>query len=165
MCHCDRGYIGRRCEECAPGYTGNPMSPRGCYPAPSLPACNPDGTERIVGGRCECKTSVIGPYCDQCEAGTYYLNPRGGCINCFCMGVTPQCTSSSLYRDKIRASFASNKTGFSLVSGYDDAQIITEQLSVENRELVYKHFEPNEPYYWSLPIKYYIIMVIISGID
>lgn len=132
------------------------MSPRGCYPAPPPPTpsyCNPIGTERVLSNRqCECKPNVVGPRCDQCSAQTFYLNSRSGCINCFCMGVTTQCTSTSQFRDTIRASFSSPVSEFGLVSGYEDPRSISEQLRVENREIAYRNFESNDDtYYWSLP--------------
>lgn len=152
ICNCDRGYVGRRCEQCAPGFIGNPLSSRGCYPG-QVSECNPFGTERILAnGICECKREVIGARCDQCSEGSYYLNARSGCINCFCMGVTNVCTSSSLYRDAVRASFASQQSDFALVSGYDDPTHIADRLRVENREVAFRNFAvSDETYYWSLP--------------
>jgi len=152
-CHCDEGYTGPRCEQCAPGYIGNPLSARGCVRG-MVSECNPFGTERVLGGgRCECKRDVTGPRCDQCTVGSYYLNSRGGCINCFCMGVTSSCSSSSWYRDSVRATFNSPQTSeFQLFSGYDEPRAIAASLPVENREVVFRDFSANdETYYWSLP--------------
>lgn len=114
------------------------------------------GTERVLGnGRCECKRDVVGPRCDQCAAGSFHLNARSGCINCFCMGVTSQCTSSNLYRDTVRASFATQQSGFSLVSGYDEPSYFAQHLEVENREIAFNNFAvSDETYYWSLPSRY-----------
>ncbi|XP_070509913.1 basement membrane-specific heparan sulfate proteoglycan core protein-like isoform X1 [Chironomus tepperi] len=155
VCHCERGYIGQRCEQCAPGYVGNPMSPSGCQPAPPPPSyCDPTGTERVLSNRrCECKPNVVGPRCDQCSEQTFYLHSKSGCINCFCMGVAGRCTSTSYYRDTIRASFATPSVSeFSLVSGYEFPVPVSQQLQVENREIAYREFASNdETYYWSLP--------------
>lgn len=155
ICNCDRGYIGRRCELCAPGFIGNPLSSRGCYEGIQT-NCNPHGTERILpNGRCECKRDVVGPLCDQCSAGSFFLNARSGCINCFCMGVTSQCTSSSLFRDSVRASFASQRSDFGLVSGYDEPSYVVESFRVQNKEIAYSNFAANdETYYWSLPARF-----------
>lgn len=41
--------------------------------------------------------NVVGKNCDQCQENTFFLdadNPYG-CLRCFCMGVTKQCTSTS----------------------------------------------------------------------
>lgn len=104
---------------------------------------------------CECKREVVGARCDQCSEGSYYLNARGGCINCFCMGVTNACSSSALFRDSVRASFASQQSDFSLVSGYDEPSQIAERLRVENREVAYRNFAASdETYYWSLPSRF-----------
>lgn len=45
-----------------------------------------------------------GPNCDQCKANTFYLSSKNqfGCIACFCMGITQQCSSSNWYRDEVR---------------------------------------------------------------
>ncbi|KAL7036766.1 hypothetical protein ACKWTF_008935 [Chironomus riparius] len=155
VCHCERGYIGQRCEQCAPGYVGNPMSPSGCQPAPPPSSyCDPTGTERVLSNRrCECKPNVIGARCDQCSDQTFYLNSKSGCINCFCMGVTGRCTSTSYFRDTVRASFSTPSVSeFSLVSGYEFPVPISQQLQVENREIAFREFVSNdETYYWSLP--------------
>jgi hypothetical protein len=170
VCHCDRGYTGQRCEQCAPGYTGNPMSPQGCYPAPPTSNCNPQGTERTLpNGQCQCKPNVVGARCDQCSQSTFHLNARSGCISCFCMGVTSDCSSTTYYRDTIQASFATPQTDFALVSGYEDAIPVADRLRVENREVAYRNFESNdETYYWSLPPRYdkceYLSNAIINSI-
>jgi hypothetical protein len=57
-----------------------------------------------------------------------------------------------MYRDAVRASFNSQRSDFSLVSGYDDPVHIADRLRVENREVSYSDFAANdETYYWSLP--------------
>lgn len=128
------------------------MTSRGCYQGPTSD-CNPSGTERILpNGRCQCKPEVVGPLCDQCSKGSFFLNARSGCINCFCMGVTDSCTSSTLHRDAVRASFASQRSDFALVSGYDEPTHIADRLQVDNREIAFSNFAANdETYYWSLP--------------
>uniref|UniRef100_W4VRB4 Putative heparan sulfate proteoglycan 2 n=1 Tax=Corethrella appendiculata TaxID=1370023 RepID=W4VRB4_9DIPT len=150
ICNCDRGYVGNRCQECAPGYIGNPNTPRGCYPAPSN--CNAYGTERTLpDGRCICKPDVEGPNCDRCSSGAFYLGANG-CIDCFCMGVSRECSSSSWYRDTVRAQFTGSRSDFQLVSGHDSPSLVSNELSVEYREVVYRNFgTSDETFYWSLP--------------
>lgn len=107
ICDCNRGYVGRRCESCERGYIGNPMIPGDyCRPGPAPSRCEPSGTETVLpNGDCKCKANVIGPYCDQCRAESFHLNQysSGGCTDCFCMGITKQCSSSSYFRDTVSA--------------------------------------------------------------
>lgn len=51
--------------------------------------------------------NVEGSSCSNCKSGTFYLSPdnKDGCLSCFCMGVTQQCSSSTYYRDLVRPSF------------------------------------------------------------
>lgn len=52
------------------------------------------------------QNNVAGALCDECKAGFFHLsegNPEG-CLQCFCMGVTRQCSSSSWSRDQARFS-------------------------------------------------------------
>jgi hypothetical protein len=156
VCDCDRGYAGARCEVCAPGYEGNPMTASGCRPRPTS-SCNPDGTQRVLpNGRCECKLGVNGTRCDQCATDSFYLNPNG-CVECFCMGVSKTCSSTSQYRDTIRSSLSSNAKQYSVVAGYDSPTVVSDSLELEDRELVFRDFNgAEEPYYWSLPSKYAI---------
>ena len=44
-----------------------------------------------------------GEQCSACQQGYFHLSESNaqGCLSCFCMGVTNQCTSSSYYRDKV----------------------------------------------------------------
>lgn len=53
---------------------------------------------------CNAQMNVEGPSCSRCKPGTFHLSPanKDGCLGCFCMGVTQQCFSSSLYRDVVR---------------------------------------------------------------
>ncbi|XP_067659130.1 basement membrane-specific heparan sulfate proteoglycan core protein-like isoform X2 [Haliotis asinina] len=115
---CPAGHTGRRCETCLPGYTGNPLQPgdycqlRGvdceCDQRGTIPNTQCDPTT----DQCQCKAYVQGQKCNTCVAGYFYLdesNPQG-CLSCFCMGVTNQCTSSGYYRDVIRPQFNADGT-------------------------------------------------------
>jgi dystroglycan 1 len=106
----------------------------------------------LSNGQCKCKPDVIGNRCDQCPANSFHLNARTGCINCFCMGVTNDCTSTSYYRDTVRASFASPQSDFALVAGYENAVPVASRLNVRNNEVSFRQFAVNDDtYYWSLP--------------
>lgn len=49
--------------------------------------------------------NVEGPSCSTCKPGTFHLSQenKDGCLSCFCMGVTQQCSSSTYYRDMVRS--------------------------------------------------------------
>lgn len=93
--------------------------------------CDQRGSEGCSdGGRCRCKvtgwrrysstqtkrkvsyilvvTSQMNaqdPSCSSCKPGTFHLSQdnKDGCLSCFCMGVTQQCSSSAHYRDLVRS--------------------------------------------------------------
>ncbi|XP_050085737.1 basement membrane-specific heparan sulfate proteoglycan core protein isoform X14 [Anopheles aquasalis] len=153
VCRCDRGYAGERCMECDVGYVGNPLG-EGCFERP-VSNCNSYGTERILGdGRCYCKPDVEGQYCDRCSAQHFYLHDKG-CIQCFCMGVSNQCSSTTLTRDSIQASFADGRSAFSLISDYTNPSVVANSLPIANREIVYRNFgASDETFYWRLPTQF-----------
>uniref|UniRef100_A0A182P409 Terribly reduced optic lobes n=1 Tax=Anopheles epiroticus TaxID=199890 RepID=A0A182P409_9DIPT len=153
VCQCDRGYKGERCMECADGYIGDPLD-EGCYQAP-VSSCNSLGTERIgPDGRCYCKAGIEGPYCDRCSAQHFYMHSRG-CVECFCMGVTNVCSSTTWTRDTVQASFADGRSGFSLISDYTNPSIIAKALPASNSEIVYRNFgASDDTFYWRLPVQF-----------
>lgn len=59
-CDCPPAYTGRRCEQCAAGYTGNPLVPGdSCRPGG---ICSTEGAVSPQGdpsGRCICKVSTV----------------------------------------------------------------------------------------------------------
>uniref|UniRef100_A0AAG5CPX2 Basement membrane-specific heparan sulfate proteoglycan core protein n=1 Tax=Anopheles atroparvus TaxID=41427 RepID=A0AAG5CPX2_ANOAO len=153
VCRCDVGYAGERCMECAEGYVGNPLG-EGCFPRP-VSRCNTQGTERVgADGQCYCKQGTEGTYCDRCSAHHFYLHDNG-CVECFCMGVTDQCSSTTWTRDTIQASFADGRSGFSLISDYTNPSVVANSLAVSNREIVYRNFGPSDDtFYWRLPTQF-----------
>ncbi|XP_024875337.1 basement membrane-specific heparan sulfate proteoglycan core protein-like isoform X2 [Temnothorax curvispinosus] len=160
-CDCPPGYVGRRCEQCAVGYQGNPLIPGDmCVP---LQQCDPNGSLSPNAdphtGKCHCKQYATGLTCNQCKANTFNLASTNqfGCIACFCMGITNKCVSSNWYRNEIRVSFTNSIRGFSLIeSKSTDGPDIVEgiHLNAINREIVYSEFPNrgnNDVYYWQLP--------------
>ncbi|XP_014607947.1 PREDICTED: basement membrane-specific heparan sulfate proteoglycan core protein isoform X7 [Polistes canadensis] len=159
-CDCPAGYVGRRCEQCAIGYQGNPLIPGDmCVP---VEQCDPDGSispnADPYTGKCRCKQYATGLTCDQCKANTFSLGSRNqfGCISCFCMGTTNKCVASNWYRNEIHVSFTNSIRGFSLIeSKTTDVPIVNGiRLDTISREIVYSDFHnrgSNDVYYWQLP--------------
>ncbi|KAM6977222.1 basement membrane-specific heparan sulfate proteoglycan core protein [Aplochiton taeniatus] len=152
---CKPGYTGRRCEKCAPGYQGNPLQPNGkCVPNQSSSSkCDSRGAVNSNSRPCTCKANVVGSQCDECKRGSFHLseaNPEG-CLQCFCMGVTKQCASSSWSRDQVRGGV--NSQLFSLSDGAN-TRTITDGISQRGAsEVTYRSFASvlNDVYYWVLP--------------
>ncbi|XP_018405456.1 PREDICTED: basement membrane-specific heparan sulfate proteoglycan core protein-like [Cyphomyrmex costatus] len=160
-CDCPPGYVGRRCEQCATGYQGNPLIPGDmCV---SLQQCDPNGSLSPNAdphtGKCHCKLYATGLTCNQCKANTFSLAATNqfGCIACFCMGITNRCVSSNWYRNEIRVSFTNSIRDFSLIESKstDTPDIVKGiHLNTINREIVYRDFPNrgnNDVYYWQLP--------------
>lgn len=49
------------------------------------------------------QNNVVGRLCNECAEGSFHLSTRNpdGCLKCFCMGVSRQCTSSSWSRAQV----------------------------------------------------------------
>ncbi|XP_050308675.1 basement membrane-specific heparan sulfate proteoglycan core protein isoform X33 [Anthonomus grandis grandis] len=156
VCDCQQGYTGLRCEHCAPGYIGNPLTPGDVCRPQSY--CDPQGTlGQDPNGQCLCKEYTTGQYCEYCKPNTFYLSTKNqfGCISCFCMGVTQQCSKSDWYRDSITSVFTSSTNDFKLTDIYKENSFSTGiKLQPETREIIYRSFGQPEIYYWSLPNKY-----------
>nr|QYB17310.1 heparan sulfate proteoglycan [Laodelphax striatellus] len=157
-CNCEPGYQGRRCEQCARGYSGNPFVPGDhckrefCDPAGSL-SQSPDQY-----GQCTCKDFTTGPQCNHCKPNTFHLSSihKKGCISCFCMGITQECTSLKWYRNQITSAFSTSTQDFKLAESSEPTKEITEGLYVDqqNGELVYRDFTKPDVYYWVLPARF-----------
>ncbi|XP_032903835.1 basement membrane-specific heparan sulfate proteoglycan core protein isoform X4 [Amblyraja radiata] len=160
--NCPSGFGGRNCERCAPGYTGNPTYGQRCTIAGRC-TCDWRGsieTQCDASGNCRCKPHVEGPTCDSCKSGHFFLSTenREGCLPCFCMGVTQQCSSSPHYRQLVASPFVppNNFQNFSLVSRQRTTHI-TSGFTVTVREvqpqLSFGRFGQytQESYYWQLP--------------
>lgn len=163
VCNCDRGYKGRRCEECEEGFVGNPLQPGGSCarkPTPRPSDCDPHGTLRVLqDGRCECKQLVTGARCDQCTGKSFLSNPRPviGCVDCFCSGVPTEteCSSSSLYRDSVRATFTPQRNEFSLITDYENPSEADQSLATANNEVSFRVAAADTSvYFWRLPSRF-----------
>nr|XP_023028946.1 laminin subunit alpha-2-like [Leptinotarsa decemlineata] len=98
-CRCRLGFIGDRCDSCAPGFRGYPD----CEPCP----CDARGVAGLEDceGECLCKTNVEGKYCDRCKPGHFGLrnDVPEGCLSCFCSGVTTLCEPAAFIPRKIQS--------------------------------------------------------------
>ncbi|KAA0707146.1 Basement membrane-specific heparan sulfate proteoglycan core protein [Triplophysa tibetana] len=151
-CPCPYTETSRRC---APGYVGNPLKPNGkCIPDSSpISKCDNRGTINPISRPCYCKANVVGTLCDECKSGAYHLsadNPDG-CLQCFCMGVTKLCASSSWSRDQVRGGV--NGQLFTLSNAANTRTISEGIIQRASTEIVYRSFSsiPNDIYYWVLP--------------
>uniref|UniRef100_A0A8C0L457 Basement membrane-specific heparan sulfate proteoglycan core protein n=1 Tax=Canis lupus dingo TaxID=286419 RepID=A0A8C0L457_CANLU len=156
---CAPGYTGRRCESCAPGYEGNPIQPGGkCKPTnQEIVRCDERGSVGTSGEACQCKNNVVGRLCNECVAGSFHLSTRNpdGCLKCFCMGVSRQCTSSSWRRAQVQG--ASEEPGqFSLTNAAGTHTTSEGISSPLPGELVFSSFHSllTGPYFWSLPSRF-----------
>uniref|UniRef100_A0A8C2AGW3 Cell adhesion molecule-related/down-regulated by oncogenes n=1 Tax=Cyprinus carpio TaxID=7962 RepID=A0A8C2AGW3_CYPCA len=157
-CECPAGYTGRRCERCAPGYTGNPQLGQRCTPGDGNGGnTGKDNVLVIVSTQ----MNVEGSTCSTCKQGTFYLSPanKDGCLSCFCMGVTQQCSSSRHYRDVSTVFAPGNNQGFALVNRQRTNRIdsgFSVELSTDGTQLSYTNFNSlgQEPHYWQLPSAY-----------
>ncbi|XP_072039253.1 laminin subunit alpha-1-like [Amphiura filiformis] len=94
-CDCYPGVGTPTCSECEDGF--KILTNSGCQPC----GCSPDGSLGSVcnktDGQCSCKENTGGLTCHDCAAGTFYNSATQiqGCLQCICMGITTDCTSSS----------------------------------------------------------------------
>ncbi|XP_071318517.1 laminin subunit beta-4 isoform X2 [Trachinotus anak] len=88
---CLHNTMGRRCQNCKPGYYGNALV-QDCKEC----SCDRRGTEVTqcplgspcfcdpTTGQCPCRRGVVGVLCDECEDGYWNLDGPSGCQPCSC---------------------------------------------------------------------------------
>ncbi|CAL8147958.1 unnamed protein product [Orchesella dallaii] len=159
-CECLPGHVGRNCDNCAPGYEKSRDYPYQCRPV--VASCDVEGSLSPIAdpsGRCVCKQHVTGPTCNECQPNTFFLSSTNehGCVSCFCMGVTPTCSSSNWYRTQESAVFLNNNLGFTLVDETQGDEIKDGFIFETNsREVGFREFSRYSPgtYYWQLPYNF-----------
>ncbi|XP_041425839.1 basement membrane-specific heparan sulfate proteoglycan core protein isoform X10 [Xenopus laevis] len=155
---CAPGYTGRRCERCAEGYDGRPMQPGGrCEPVGNV--CDVKGALSTSDGSCVCKAHVEGNFCSECKSGTFYLSEKNpdGCLKCFCMGVTRQCSSSFWNRDQVSSTYDSQDRALFTISNAGSTRTLSEGIRVTGpSELTFSNFlnVPQDVYFWVLPDRF-----------
>nr|XP_033782232.1 laminin subunit beta-2 isoform X2 [Geotrypetes seraphini] len=100
ICICNMGYTGSRCDECAPGYYGNPLQAGGkCLPCRctnNIDTTDLDACDRRTGQCLKCLYNTEGTHCEHCKPGYYGDASRRNCRRCTCnfLGTSQdQCSS------------------------------------------------------------------------
>ena len=86
VCHCNEGYTGAKCDQCAPGFYGYPDQEGG-----RCTRCECNGNIDMIEGACDsrtgqclkCNRNTAGANCEKCLHG-YFPDGTGGCIPCGC---------------------------------------------------------------------------------
>uniref|UniRef100_A0A6Q2X9S7 Laminin, beta 2 (laminin S) n=1 Tax=Esox lucius TaxID=8010 RepID=A0A6Q2X9S7_ESOLU len=88
VCNCNQGYTGPRCDQCAPGYFGNPSQPGGqCQPcrcSNNIDKSDAEACDRRTGECKKCLYNTEGPECGVCKSGYYGEASRRNCRTCDC---------------------------------------------------------------------------------
>ncbi|CAL8324931.1 unnamed protein product [Merluccius merluccius] len=88
ICNCIQGYTGARCDDCAPGYYGNPTQPGGrckpCQCSNNIDMSDMESCDRRSGECRKCLYNTEGPSCGICKSGYYGDASRRNCRKCTC---------------------------------------------------------------------------------
>ncbi|XP_068184392.1 laminin subunit beta-1 [Antennarius striatus] len=89
ICNCKEGYTGPRCEQCAPGYYGNPEQLGGhCLPCQcngNIDTKDPESCNPRTGQCLKCLYHTDGISCAHCQNGYYGNALAHDCRRCTCV--------------------------------------------------------------------------------
>uniref|UniRef100_A0A3Q3VKW8 Uncharacterized protein n=1 Tax=Mola mola TaxID=94237 RepID=A0A3Q3VKW8_MOLML len=89
ICNCKQGYTGSRCDQCVPGYYGNPKQAGGqCLPCQcngNIDTEDPDSCDPRTGQCLKCLYHTDGLSCAQCQHGYYGNALAHDCRRCTCV--------------------------------------------------------------------------------
>lgn len=95
-----------------------------------------EGLDRHMGHICDCvclfaslptlQNNVAGALCDECKPGFFHLSGSNaeGCLQCFCMGVTKQCSSSTWNREQVGCQALNGKRRSTYIWHHDVTQCL-----------------------------------------
>lgn len=107
ICNCRQGYTGPRCDQCAPGYYGNPEQPGGqCLPCNcngNIDTQDPESCDPRTGQCLKCLYHTDGPSCGHCQHGYYGNALAHDCRRCTCVTagtLQSACTDGQCHCDR-----------------------------------------------------------------
>ncbi|XP_062248507.1 laminin subunit beta-1 [Platichthys flesus] len=89
ICNCKQGYTGSRCDQCAPGYYGNPEQNGGqclpCQCSGNIDTQDFESCDPRTGQCLKCLYNTDGPSCAHCKQGYYGNALAQDCRRCTCV--------------------------------------------------------------------------------